>query len=92
MPIPNSEIKIAKRIFLIINDEVLIAVVDVSTGFSFIKRSTARDLKLEYNFSIILIPVAFQNSEDLINFEIRDKLPVEITIEIYALDISKIDN
>ena len=55
MPIPNSNKIIDTTISLNIENETFITKLDFSTRFSFIKRSTVRDLNLSSEFSLILI-------------------------------------
>lgn len=91
MPIPNSNRKIGDTISLTIENETIIAGIDLSTRFSYVKRSAARDLNLSYVNSLLLLQVIYKNNAEYLIFEIRDELKSEIIIGKYAASILKIN-
>ena len=91
MPIPNSNRKISKITSIDIQNETFAVKLDFSTRFSYIKRSTVRDLNLSYEFSIILLKIRYKNKEEFLLFEVRDKLETEIILGNYAISILQIN-
>lgn len=91
MPIPNSSRVLSEFIPIQIADEVILARIDRTSRFSFIKRSTVSELNFSGGFSLILLPVSCGNKQDFIVFEQRDNLSDEIVLGNYAIEILKIN-